>query len=483
MAAFDEVSGDTVWLSEPTGFNIGPFGVAVDDDQRVRAGRVGRRARPRPRDGRAPVGHRRDGDRHHRHRHPARGRRRARARQLGPGQHQRDLQGRRPRRGDGAGPHHRGGPVGVRHGGRRRPLGQRGGQLRRRRLVPAGGRPRPGARVRGDRQPRALPRDRGAPERLEPAGRQPLHRLGRRARPGLRRARVVPPGHRARHLRPRPGPHPAGVPARRLRRGGELREVRCGGGARPRRRHGPMGDRGRCPRERRPRGARRSHVGGTGHLRRRAHAPGGRRWRRVPPRRERPGRAAARRGRLLRRGDGRRRRRGGRHRCRHRRAAVVDQGAGRSRWEPPPWSTTSCSPRSWTEPLVAHRSRLRRDRPLDRAGRRHQRLDGGGRRHADRPRSARAHPPASSPSVSDRTAIPDAPVGRSGRTDPRGFGGGGCGSLGGDRLQHVQAAGPAGRSEGGEHAGQDRPGPTITVSWPAGTTNIAEACCRRRWPG
>lgn len=32
VAALDEPSGDTVWLSEPTGFNIGPFGVAVDDD-------------------------------------------------------------------------------------------------------------------------------------------------------------------------------------------------------------------------------------------------------------------------------------------------------------------------------------------------------------------------------------------------------------------------------------------------------------------
>jgi outer membrane protein assembly factor BamB len=31
VAALDVGTGDTVWLSEPTGFNIGPFGVAVDD--------------------------------------------------------------------------------------------------------------------------------------------------------------------------------------------------------------------------------------------------------------------------------------------------------------------------------------------------------------------------------------------------------------------------------------------------------------------
>ena len=95
------------WLSEPTGFNIGPFGVAVDDEQVYALdGSIGVPPWSAP-PGRG-VGDRRDGHRHHRHRHPARARRRARARELGAGEHQGiyapvTAASYRARRGDGRG--------------------------------------------------------------------------------------------------------------------------------------------------------------------------------------------------------------------------------------------------------------------------------------------------------------------------------------------------------------------------------------------
>ena len=76
--------------------------------------------------------------------------------------------------------------VEVRHGrGRRRAVGQARCQRRRRPVVSAGGR-RPRPRLPRRRQSGAVPRHEGVPERLEPAGPEPLHELARGARRGDR---------------------------------------------------------------------------------------------------------------------------------------------------------------------------------------------------------------------------------------------------------------------------------------------------------
>ena len=105
-------------------------------------------------------------------------------------------------------------PPRARCGGRSTPStatdlwGNPGGQLRRRRLVPAVDRSRAAGRLLGRRQPGPVPRHAGVPQRIEPARAEPLHRLRRRARPRYRHAPLVPPGVPPRPVRPRPRPHP-----------------------------------------------------------------------------------------------------------------------------------------------------------------------------------------------------------------------------------------------------------------------------------
>ena len=131
-----------------------------------------------------------------------------------------------------------------------------GGAGSRRRSTPTRG-----PHLLGRRQPGAVPRHAGVPERHEPPRSEPVHRVAGRARRPERRARLVPAGDPARHLRPRPGPLAAGRrraerldPAHR-RRDGQGRQ-----GHRPRHRHrcAAVDDAGRPPPERRAR--RRSTV-------------------------------------------------------------------------------------------------------------------------------------------------------------------------------------------------------------------------------
>ena len=234
----------SVWAAEPTGFNIGPFGVAVDDE-RVYAldGSHGVVALDRGRRRRAVDG-RRDPHADGRHRHPAHRRRRRRARELGARQHRRHLRPRRPRGHLRARRRHRRRAVDLRHR-RGRPVGPPRGQLGRRRLVPAGGRRRPRPRLRRRRQPGAVPRHARVAERVQPARAQPVHELGGRPRPRHRRPALVPPGDAPRPLRPRPGARTAGRGRRRERRGGQRGQVRRPRRPRPRRRHGSLAAGGR----------------------------------------------------------------------------------------------------------------------------------------------------------------------------------------------------------------------------------------------
>ena len=111
--------------------------------------------------------------------------------------------------------------------------------------------PHEAPRVLGRRQPRAVPRHRGVPERFEPARREPLHRLDRRPRHPQREVEVVPPGATARPLRPRPGAradrHHCRRHARRRVRGQGRRDRR----SRPGHREEALAHVGRHPPERR----------------------------------------------------------------------------------------------------------------------------------------------------------------------------------------------------------------------------------------
>ena len=218
-----------------------------------------------------------------RRRHPADRLRQHGLRELGAGEPARHLRGRRPRRPARARPGDRRGRLDVRHRGLAagRRVGQPRGELGRRRVVPARDRHAARPHLLGHREPGTVPRHAGVPEREQPSGSEPLHRVAGGARRQDRRARLVPPGHSARHLRPRPDPLAAGRrraerqdPAHR----GRDRQGRTGGRPRHRHRRAALGDAGRHPQQRQPDLARRSDRGPAGHVRRRADAGrGGRR--------------------------------------------------------------------------------------------------------------------------------------------------------------------------------------------------------------
>ena len=87
VLALDRADGTARWTSEPSGFNIGPFGVAVADGRVFALTGLHGRRRPRRRTGTRGVAPRRHRHTHDRHRHPADGGRRARAREHRAGEH------------------------------------------------------------------------------------------------------------------------------------------------------------------------------------------------------------------------------------------------------------------------------------------------------------------------------------------------------------------------------------------------------------
>ena len=299
-------TGEALWTSEPTGFNIGPFGVAVDDD-RVYAldGSVGV-ARPRPGRRRRSCGRptspprRRPASTSSRW-SPATSCSSARSRSASAASTPAATAGvvtRSTRTGEVA--------LELRHRRGRRPVGQPRGQLRRRGLVPARRRRRARPRVRRRRQPGPVPRHR----RVARTGRAgPATNLYTDSLVALDLAT----GALAGSTRSPPTTSSTAIrctPARRARGRHDVVVARASpawsSASIP-----TTAPRGGAPRSASTAtttstDARRPDRGRAGHLRRRPHATGHGGRRGVRRRRQRAGEAVARRDRLLRRRRGQR---------------------------------------------------------------------------------------------------------------------------------------------------------------------------------